>query len=460
LQVPIVSSLRELDSAPRRFLLFIAFNVVSWQCIIGPALVLLARKIDMPPSWVGFLNSFTPLSTILVVLTVQLITRLGSKPVMLFAWLLRNLITCTVFFLPWAMLHYGQRAGWYVLMASTLGFCLMRAIGAGGWFPWLHEVVPAGQRAAYFTTEASVTHLLNVLVAFGIAWILHGDPSINRFLAIYAIGILSGFGSLTWMSRVPGGRGVNRRMTFRDVYEPYRTAIRDRRFLIYVITASLCFSSLSWLGSALVLYMRDALGMSARSIMMLTATGSIGILFTIRYWGRFAEYAGSGSTMFLALTAHGIMALSFIALSPGAVYTLYALAPVYVLICIFSAAFWTSAHRAMLNLVHEESRVGYSNIWTVGTSIACGITPILVGLAIDHLNLWGFRLCFAMSGLVGLGCAIACKWVVQDGRSTVKPQFRVITPAMTVETLMDIARITIGRHESARTPLTGKTPRN
>ena len=52
INVPIFSGLQELEPAPRRFLFFIVFNVVSWQCLIGPVLVLFARKIDMPPSWV------------------------------------------------------------------------------------------------------------------------------------------------------------------------------------------------------------------------------------------------------------------------------------------------------------------------------------------------------------------------------------------------------------------------
>jgi len=449
-QVPIVSSLRELDSAPRRFLLFIAFNVVSWQCIIGPALTLLARKIGMPPSWVGFLNSFTPLSQVLVICTVQLITRLGSKPVMLTAWLLRNLITCTVFLLPWAMTGHGQRAGWYVLMGSMLGFCLMRAIGSGGWFPWLHEVVPGKQRAAYFSTEAAITHLLNVLVSFVIAYILLGDPGINRYLVIYGIGICSGLGSLTWMSRVPGGRGADRPVTFRDSYEPYKVALTDRRFLVFVLVASLCYSSLAWLGLALVLYMRDALHMSPGIIMALTAAGSIGILFTIRYWGRFADYSGSGVSMSLALTGHALTALLFLALLPGASYTLYVLSALYVLVCIFSAAFSVSANRALLNMIRADSRVGYSNVWTVGTAVAGGVTPIIVGLAIEYFNLWGFRACFTIAGAMGLACAIACRWVVRDGKATVKPATRNVPSGQPIDTLVNIVRITVGQHESNR----------
>ncbi|MCL4219528.1 MAG: hypothetical protein KJ052_21315, partial [Candidatus Hydrogenedentes bacterium] len=67
MKFPLLRSIGDLDRGPRRFLLFTGFNVVSWQCIVGPALILLARYIEMPASWVGLLISFMPLSTLLVV---------------------------------------------------------------------------------------------------------------------------------------------------------------------------------------------------------------------------------------------------------------------------------------------------------------------------------------------------------------------------------------------------------
>ncbi|MCX5759730.1 MAG: hypothetical protein NTU83_14745, partial [Candidatus Hydrogenedentes bacterium] len=300
--VPILSGLQELDPAPRRFLLFIVFNVVSWQCIIGPALVLFARKIDMPPSWVGFLISFTPLSMLLVVATGLLVTRYGAKRVMFVAWTLRNMIACLVFAMPWAMARWGAASGGYVLMAATFGFCLMRAVGAGGWFPWLHEVVPEPQRGAYFSSEAAISQLLSVGIALFQAWVLRGDPGPERFIAIYAVGIAAGFISTIWMYRIPGGRGSPTPVTIRSDVAAYRRTLSDRPFILFVIVASLCFSATSWLGSASVLYLRDALGISSRFIMIVMAASSVCIMLTIRPWARFAEPNGSAQAMYLSLT--------------------------------------------------------------------------------------------------------------------------------------------------------------
>jgi hypothetical protein len=126
---------KELPSAPRRFLFFPAINVISWQCIVGQILVLFARTLDMPPTWVGLLIACLPLSMLLVVVTVPLVEWLGPRWILTWGWLLRNLIATSVFAIPWAQAHWGQAGAWQVLLFATVGFCAIRALGVGGWVP-------------------------------------------------------------------------------------------------------------------------------------------------------------------------------------------------------------------------------------------------------------------------------------------------------------------------------------
>lgn len=449
MRLPLISSIQDLDPAPRRFLLFIVFNVVSWQCIVGPALVLFARKIGMPASWVGFLLSFMPFSMLLVIFTVPLVEGFGPKRVMFTSWLLRNLVTLGVFLMPPAVMLWGPHAGWFVIMASTLGFCILRAIGGGGWFPWLHEVVPERQRAAYFSAEASVTQLLNVFVMLMQAFLLRGDPGVGRFLMVYAIGIGAGLASLVWMSRVPGGAGVpehlreNRSVTIGD-------AVRDRTFLSFVVLASICFSCTSWYGSAIVLFMRDALGLMPDEIMIFTTVSSVCILLTIRYWARFAEHSGSGRAMFKTLIAHSLTAMACVLLQPSHGATIYAVFALTIAASIFGSAFWMVTHRAMLNLVKASARVPYTTLWTVCTALALGLTPISAGFLIDHIDLWGYRACFMISGIAGVASALACLWLVRE-KETLEPTLAdLLNPLLPVRTLARIVWVTLGLHESNR----------
>ncbi len=424
------------------------FNVISWECIAGSALVLFARHIEMPPSWVGKLLSFMPLSQIIVVFMVPVVTRLGSKRLMYNTWMFRNLTACCVFIMPWAMQWWGPTAAWYVLLTSTLGFCIARSVGAGGWFPWLHEVVPEHQRGLYFSAEASVARLVVLCVAIGQGIILWGNGGLNRYLIIYAIGISSGLFSLVWMKRVPGGDG-NPEATFaQGRLAAFSIALKDRRFFRFVLTASFCVSCFSWLGSSMTMYMRDQLGMADLHIMMLVGLGSGGVLFTISSWMRFAEHHGSGHTMFLTLAGHSVIGMVLFALLPGQAWTTYAIVPVYVLLNVLGAAYWVSMNRAMLNCINPENRVTYGSLWTVCTSLSGGATPILAGYIIEWMDLWGFRMCFGIAVVGGALGAVLCRHVVRDGGAQGWDWRRSLTVGAPVRGLTRIVKVTVGLDET------------
>ena len=451
MRIPIWSNIHDLSAPPRRFLLFSIFNVLSWQCIVGPVLVLFARHIEMPATWVGFINSFLPFSMLLVAFTVPLVTHFGSKRVMSCGWLLRNIVACSVFLMPWVLAGGRVRAGWLVLAGATLGFCVMRAMGVGGWFPWLHEVVPEDERGRYFGAEATTTHVMNILVMTGQGLILRATSGLSQFLAIYAIGIGAGLISILWMTRIPGGRGQGEQLELKRTVSLYGPVLSDKRFVHFVLMAALCFSAVSWISASVVLFMRDAMLLSSRTIMFITALNSVWILMTVARWGRYADHSGSGRAMFKTLLAHSIVALALLFVLPGSPWGLPLLILLCGLISIFGAGFWASVHRAMLNFVEETHRVAYGNLWIVVTALAMGLTPILAGMFIDWWGLWGYRTCFILASVTGLCCAALSEWVVADGpRENATLRERLLNPAMPIRTLARIVWITAGLHESNR----------
>ena len=441
-----------LGTPPRRFLVYVAINVVSWQNIVGPAMILLARKIEMPESLVGLLLSFLPFTSLLLLFTLPLIVRLGPKRVMLWAWFLRNVIACLIFLLPLALAGGNKKMAWAVLTISILGFCIMRAIGAGGWLPWLHEIVPVSLRSTYFSTETSITQLINVAVLFLQARLLAvDDPGIPRFMIIFGTGILMGFVSLIWMKRVPGGEAmqeINAHIGLRA----YIRAARDRRFLVFLLISTFAFSGIVWYGSAYVMYLRDILFVQDSMTMTITAMGSLGILLTIAAWARFTDTKGSGLAMSKTLFAHTsapvLMLLGGMGL-PGAFYiTGFSV----VLACIFNAAFNVAVNRAMLNQVPDHDRVGYTALWTVSTALAAGITPVAAGLLIEHYVVWGFRLCFLFSGLTTTVAGLLCLLFIHDISFSGRTWLHLLNPSLPLRTAGRILWITIGLHESNRQP--------
>lgn len=459
-RLPVISTLLELDPGPRTFLYFITFNLVSWQCVVGPALVLFGRKIGMPASWIGLLISFMPLSMLLVLLTGLLVARFGPKRVMLIAWFLRNALACSVFIMPWAMIEFGPRSAGYVLMAATLGFCLMRAVGVGGWMPWLHEIVPEKQRSSYFSTESAVSSLLNVVVVIAQGLILHGNPGVWRFLIVYGIGIASGFISLPLMKRVPGGAPLP--ATARAPGGASWSLIRawkDRPYMAFILFAGFCFASLAWYSSTIVLYMRDALMVSPGFILYLTALGSLVVMLTIGFWGRFADHAGSPHAMALSLSGAACMSLGCIMILPGMRGMIPALAAVVVISAIFGSAFWATVNRVMLGYLKPADRIGYANLWTVFTALAAAITPIIAGHVIEMLGMWGYRACFLLGAGSSFACAIGSLYLVRKEKEFEFPWKQCPFYELPFRFVFSLARISVGLHKSNRPALPGKANR-
>ena len=448
--LPLIANLRELDPGPRRFLGFTACNVLSWHSIVGPSMVLFARKIDMPASWVGVLLSFMPLTMPLVIFTVGLVTRFGSKRLMAGSWLGRNLMATAVFLVPWAMAAWGAHAGWAVLMAAVLGFCIVRATGVGAWFPWIHEFVPEKQRGAYFSAETAIAQVVMVAANLSYALLLRGNPGINRFFIIYAIGIGAGLLSVLLILRVPGG---GRAVTSDHAPErpTYRHVLADRQFLVFVLMVSLGYAALAFLGATNVLYMRDMAGLSSKTIMAVMTGASLSVFLTVRYWTRYAEFSDPRAAIAMTLGAHGLVAASFLALPPGAPWTPVLLFPAIACTALLSGAFGAISNGAMLDFVPDHDRVAYTNIWIFGTSIGLGTSPILAGMLIGHAGLLGFRICFTISAVLALGCGLGEWLLVARRHATPRPLMDLLSEAQPLRTLARIAWITAGRHESSTT---------
>lgn len=448
--LPIVSNIRELASAPRRFLLFTVFNVVSWHSLVGPSMVLFARKIDMPASWVGVLLACMPLSMILVMGTVPLVMRFGPKRLMISTWFLRNIVTAAVFLVPWAIASHGVHAGWYLLMASTLSFCVVRALGVGAWFPWLHAFVPEEQRGAYFSAETALAQIVMVGVNLFHALLLQGDPGMNRFLIVYAVGIAAGVISVLLMARVPGGERPKPGELDAVEAITYRQVFADRVFLRFVGMISLGFASIAWLGASAVLYMRDMIGLSPNVIMAVMTTASLGVFLTIRFWARFADYSGPRMAVALSLVGHGTLAVGFLGLWPHAAWTPWLIFPAVVMASILSAAFSAIAHRAMLDYVPDHGRVAYTNVWILGTSMALGLSPVLAGYVIQTYGYRGFELCFLFAGVGGIVFGLAERIVVGRVLQRPQPMVEMFSPGQPVRALARIVWITAGLHRSNR----------
>jgi Na+/melibiose symporter-like transporter len=446
----VLSEFRKLSQPPRQFLVFSALNLFTWFSIGGPVMVLFARHIEMPASWIGVLNSFLQLATLLVIVTIPLVLKLGSKRLLLITWSLQSVAASLLFLVPWALNAYGAHVGWCVMLAAVLGFCLVRATGIGGWFPLIHAVVPKGEQGPFFSTEMALLQGCTVTATLVQAFILGSDPTIGRFLFINAFGIASGVLSALWLKRIPVVEQPHTPIKGSGSLEAYAAALKDKGYLLFVFTTVICFSGFAWINTSIVLYMRDAMKFSDMNIMIFLAAGNFGVLLTIAFWGRFAEHSGSGYAGLLAMLGHSIGAIVYLFLPPGAPWSAWLLPPTLVCTTLLGAAYWTINHRYMISLVDKEHKVGYTNLWIVGTALSMGVTPVITGYIIEHYGMLGFRASFAISGFGGILAGLANFWAVHNRRPLRHALDELVNPMLPLRTVGRIAWVTVGLHSSNR----------
>ena len=441
-----LAAVRELPRPPRLFLIFTAVNVFSWQCIAGQALVLFARAVNMPPAWVGLLLSFLPISMLLVVFAVPLVEWHGPRKLLLWTWLARNLLSLSVFLLPWAVSRWGESGGWQVLLFATLAFSLIRAVGVGAWYPWLHEIVPRPLLGSYLSIEAAMSQVIIIVVALAMALILGLGQGLARFFLLYGAGIGAGLWSVQLIRKIPGGERVVATDFGVSARRPsLRQPLADQEYRRFFFLAMLGTASVMWLNAASVMYLRDMLFYSETRIMLLLAAGGIGVACTVRFWGRAADRFGSVPAMIQLLGAHALLAFSWWGLLPGGRLTGLLAVVVIVFTTIFNAAFTMVSASGMLRRVRDEGRVAYTSLWILGISTANGLPPILAGLLIGHLGMAGFRLCFLIAGSVGL--AAACFMFTlqpEEGKPPLHELRHLIQPSQPLRSLGRVFWITFG----------------
>jgi MFS family permease len=392
----------------RQFLVFIVFNVLCWQSLIGTTLVLHARALGIDAAWIGVLSALQPFTMILALAMKPVAERMGSKRLLMSGWTIRNIVIAPIVLTPWVYARWGSTAAAWLLFTTIGLFCLVRAIGAIGWSSWLQEIVPRNERGVYFSFESLITRVVSVAYGVALFLFLRQQPALWRFACVSVVGVAVGLYSVRFLRRVPGGaphpdagRAAN------ASYRELTLVLRDGSFRRFVSWASVGVMISAGQALLLTLYLRDFLGMSPGTILLLNACGSAVVALTINRWAHIADRLGSPRTMAAAalMLAAALLALAAAHPHHG---TTWLVVPLYMAIMIAEAGFFVAANRGFLHRAKEGLRHGYSAVWIAGTSLSAGITTVAIGFWLNSGTGWMYWVCSAVLGLVMAGVAVAC----------------------------------------------------
>jgi len=394
-------SFKVLGLGARRFLAFSFLNTVSWQMLVGSVLVLHARALGVPPAVVGLLVAIMPFTLVLSLAVSSWVDRIGARQMMMAGWTARNLLAFPLVLTPWIYGRWGSRAAGLAVVAGVLCFCTMRSLSCAGWFSWLHEIVPDGERGRYFSMEMILVQVVNVGIGLAAFVFLGSRPALWKFGALSAVGIAAGLASISLMRRIPGGGPCGPRSRRRGPLVDLRLVLRDGPFMSYTLWTSLGLFVTAGQSTLIVLDLRDHLRITPGLIMFTTAVGSATAMVVGPWWGRLADRHGSGPVQVLAGAMMAAALGGFALLHQG---SLLGLVVTMSAGCVVSySGFVVAASRGMLQRMRPALRSGYSAVWQSVTSVATGASSVLVGLVVQRLGDPAYAgLCLAFSLLMGL----------------------------------------------------------
>jgi hypothetical protein len=416
-----------LDPGPRRFLVFLFFNVISWQCLVGPVLVLHARAAGIDRATVGMLNSLLFFAGVLGLATRPLAERFGSKRVLKTGWVLRNLLVLPMALTPWVYARGGPAAAAALLFVATGLFCVTRSMAGIAWSSWLHEIVPPLHLARFYASEVVITRLL--AVSFGVLafFVLGHDPPLSRFAALTLLGVSAGLFSIRFLRRVPGGGPVTGRAAGGPAgWRGLRRVLSEREFTGFLGCAAVQSAVSGAQGLTVPLLLRDNLGLGPGLILLLTTAGNVLTVVTVFRWRRVSDALGSPLAMATAglLSAGCLCGLACLASGPGRA-PLGLLAGVCALMPVAETGLYVATSRGYMLRMQAWQRHATNAVWSAALAVTGGTSSVAAGLWL-HQGAHDLAVVLALAALAATG-AMLCLRQPESSGGHAAPGWRLTT---------------------------------
>lgn len=426
-----------LDDGPRRFLAFLFLNVMSWQCLIGPVLVLHARALGIDRGSVGVLYSLLFFAGVLGVLTKALAERYGSKRVLMAGWTTRNLLVLPVVLTPWVLARWGAGPAAVLLFVTAGLFSMTRALAGIAWSSWLHEIVPPPQLGRFFAAETVMTRLLAVSFGIFAFFVLGNEPPIWRFSAVAALGVGFGLLSVRVLRRVPGGGPTSR--GGEPAWSGFGAVLRDRMFMGFLGYVAWFGFVYVGMGLLVLLLLRDQLHLGPGLILLLTTCGNLLAVPTSTRWRRIADHHGS----VVVMAAAGLIVIACLVvlacLRPSRA-PLLVVAAVCALLPVAESGNYVAANRGFMLLMRPELRHATNAVWGAAAALPSGVSAVLMGFWLrggttTHYVLAAWA--YAAIMLVGVGACLRFGRVFSDQDKHASP---VHHPQQPIRSLLRMLR--------------------
>jgi HEAT repeat protein/sugar phosphate permease len=275
-----------------------AQSVYLQLTFFGSVFVLFLSSLGLDNAQIGFLLSLLPFTGIFSLALVPAIARMGYKRTWLTFFSLRTFITAFLLATPLVVTAFGEEAAMTFVSLTVLIYGLVRTVGVSAGFPWIQEYVPNSVRGKYTASNNFYSTIAGFLAVTLASVVLARAVGLTGYMVLIAVGVLFGFVSVGFATRIPGGapqKGPKHQARERNL----KDALRDSHMLRYLAGVGLFTLATVPLGAFLPLYMQDQVGLPASQVVLLQTGVMAGSLVSSYFWGWASDrYGGRPVTLY------------------------------------------------------------------------------------------------------------------------------------------------------------------
>ena len=376
----------KLPDGLRHAYVFAFFNALSFQIVLSSPMVLYARSLNASATVLGLLTGMMPLLVIFQIPAAAYIGRIGYKRFVYAGWGMRVLFIFGLSLVPLTGGFLNKTTQLALILALLFAFNLSRGISSCAWLPWITGLVPADSRGRFLSREAgfvNVASFASFLLAAGCLW---KNPSGWQFAALFGFSAIMGAISLVFLKRIPDTPLPEEIRTSKGPV-PWGAMLRYRPFAKLLRVAVAWSVAYGGVQAFCIAFLRTGIGLDEGPILLLSSVFFLGGLGSLWFLGSRLDHLGSKPVLMFAMAASMAVMAGWMLLA-GKVW------PIRVTV-VLALQFMMGLQAALIQMANTRlamvvipvmGRTHFFALFSVVSSVALGLSPILWGLLIDALG--------------------------------------------------------------------------
>ena len=366
--------------------LFAVFNALSFQVILNSPMLLYAKGLGASATVLGIIAGMTPLLVIFQIPASAHVDRIGYRRFVLAGWGTRVAFIFGMALVPLTGVFLNATTQLVLMLSLLFGFNLSRGISSCAWLPWLTTLVPESLRGRYLVRDAASVNVSSFVSFLLSAVCLAHNPQAWQFAVLFAFSGLMGAASLVYLNRMPdaeppaqpsGGKGR----------VPWLELSRMPGFRKLLRSVIVWFAGYGGLTAFTVVYLKTEALLPEGTILAVTSVSFLGGLSSLFFLGSRLDHLGSKPVLRFSFVMWLVIVAGWLALAGG-------VAPVR-LSFILALQFFMGLFASLVNMANTRlamavipamARSHCFALYSVLTSLAMGLAPVLWGLLIDAVG--------------------------------------------------------------------------